>query len=103
MLVKTLVPQELAFAQRRVRLIQIGEMAGPTISLPADALRTSGLEIYGAGAGISPEAIAAATDQVWEWIAQDRLHIEIDQIPLKDVERAWQRTDVQGKRIVIIP
>src|SRR5215208_7734643 len=55
-LIKTLVPRELAFAQRRVRLVQIGEMAGPTISLPADALRTSGLEICGGGAGISPEA-----------------------------------------------
>lgn len=102
-LVKTLVPHELAFAQRRVRLIQIGEMAGPTISLSADALRTSGLEIRGVGADISPEAISAATDQVWDWIAQDKLHIEIEPVPLKDVEHAWRRTDVQGKRIVVVP
>jgi NADPH:quinone reductase-like Zn-dependent oxidoreductase len=102
-LIKTLVPHELVFAQRRVRLVQIGEMAGPTISLSADALRTSGLEICGGGAGVSPEAISAATDQVWDWIAQDKLHMEIEQVPLRDVERVWQRTDVQGKRIVIIP
>ena len=101
-LIKTLVPHELVFAQR-VRLVQIGEMAGPTISLSADALRTSGLEICGGGAGVSAEAISAATDQVWDWIAQDKLHMEIEQVPLRDVERAWQRTDVQGKRIVIIP
>jgi NADPH:quinone reductase-like Zn-dependent oxidoreductase len=102
-LIKTLVPQELAFAPRRVRLIQIGEMAGPTIALSADAIRTSGLEIFGAGAGISPEAIAVATNQVWDWIAQDKLHMQIEQVPLKDVEHAWQRTDLQGKRIVVIP
>jgi NADPH2:quinone reductase len=102
-LIKTLVPHELAFARRRVRLVQIGEMAGSTISLSADALRTSGLEICGGGAGISAEAISTATDQVWDWIAQDRLHMAIEQVSLRDVEHAWQRTDLQGKRIVIIP
>jgi NADPH2:quinone reductase len=101
-LVKTLVPYELGFAQRRVRLLQIGEMAGPTISLSADALRTSGLEIYGAG-NIPPEAIPEAVNQAWEWIRQGKLHADIEQVPLKDVESAWQRTDLHGKRIVIIP
>src|SRR5262245_44998195 len=57
-LVKTLVPDKLAFARGRIRLVQIGEAAGPTITLSADALRTSGLEIIGAGAGLTPEAIA---------------------------------------------
>jgi hypothetical protein len=28
---------------------------------------------------------------------------KIEQVPLKDVENAWQRTDVHGKRIVIVP
>jgi hypothetical protein len=27
----------------------------------------------------------------------------IEQVPLKDVERAWNRTDLHGKRIVVIP
>jgi len=102
-LVKTLVPHELGFINRRVRLIQIGEMAGPTISLSADALRTSGLEIYGAGAGISPEAIAEGTNRVWDLITEGKLHIDIEIVPLQDVERAWQRTDLHGKRIVLIP
>jgi NADPH2:quinone reductase len=34
-----------------LRLVEIGEMAGPTISLPAAALRSSGIEIYGSGGG----------------------------------------------------
>ena len=33
----------------RVRLIQVGESAGASITLPAAALRSSGLEIVGAG------------------------------------------------------
>lgn len=46
LLLGTLVPREAGFARRRVRYVQIGP-AGPTISLAAEALRTSGLELSG--------------------------------------------------------
>jgi NADPH:quinone reductase-like Zn-dependent oxidoreductase len=103
LLIEAFVPRDLSFAKHRVRLVQIGEMAGPKISLAADALRTSGLEILGAGGGLTPEAIAEGTHQVWEWIKAGKLQAEIEQVPLKDVESAWKRTDVYGKRIVIVP
>jgi len=103
MIIKSLVPHQLEFAKRRVRLIQIGEMAGPTISLSADSLRTSGLEISGAGAGLTPEAIAEGASMVWESLKAGKLHLDIIQAPLKDIESAWQRTDLHGKRIVIVP
>lgn len=103
LLIETLVPRELSFAKHRVRLVQIGEMAGPTIALPANALRTSGLEMLGAGGGLTPEAVAEGTRQVWEWIQAGKLQAAIEQVPLKDVESAWQRADVHGKRIVIVP
>jgi NADPH:quinone reductase-like Zn-dependent oxidoreductase len=102
LLLEALVPRELSFAKHRVRLVQIGEMAGPTISLAAQALRTSGLEILGAGSGLTPEAIAEGTQQVWEWIKAGKLQADIEQVPLRDVESAWKRTDVHGKRIVIV-
>lgn len=103
LLLKALVPQDLSFAKQRVRLVQIGEMAGPTLSLAASALRTSGLEILGASAGLMPEAIAEGTQQVWAWITAGKLKAEIEQVSLSDVEHAWKRTDVHGKRIVIVP
>ena len=102
-LIKTLVPEKLAFARGRTRLVQIGEAAGPAITLPADALRTSGLEITGGGGGLTPEAIAEGTTQVWEWIKAGKLQAEIEVVPLKDVERAWGRADLHGKRIVLVP
>ena len=86
-----------------MRLAQIGEAAGPRIALPADALRTSGLQIVGATAGITPEAVGKGTRQVWEWITASKLHAEIERMPLKEVERAWNRTDGHGARIVILP
>ncbi len=103
LLLEALVPRELSFARQRVRLVQIGEMAGPTISLAAQSLRTSGLEILGAGSGITPEAVAEGTQQVWEWIKAGKLQAEIEQVPLRDVEGAWKRADVHGKRVVIVP
>jgi NADPH2:quinone reductase len=102
-LIKTLIPTELAFTRGRIRLIQIGEKAGPTISLSADSLRTSGLEIFGGAAGLTPEAVGEGTLQVYDLIRANRLHMEIEQVSLKDIESAWKRTDFQGKRIVIIP
>jgi NADPH2:quinone reductase len=102
-LLKAITPRKLAPPRQRIRLIQIGEMAGPTIALPADALRTSGLEIHGAGAGLTPEVISEGTRQVWDWIKQGKLHADVEPVPLRDVENAWQRTDLHGRRIVIVP
>jgi NADPH:quinone reductase-like Zn-dependent oxidoreductase len=102
-LINTLVPDKLSFARGRVRLVQIGEIAGSSIALSADALRTSGLEITGAGAGLTPEAVAEGTGQVWEWIKEGNLRADIEQAPLRDIEHAWKRTDLHGKRIVIVP
>lgn len=102
-LIKALVPRELSFAKHKIRFIQIGEMAGPAISLTADALRTSGLEIAGASAGITPEALTEGTNQVWGWIKEGKISIGIEQVPLKDIEGAWQRTNLYGKRMVIVP
>jgi NADPH2:quinone reductase len=78
-------------------------MAGPTIALPAQALRTSGLELLGAGSGITPEAVASGTQQMWEWIKAGKLQADIEQVPLRDVESAWKSTGVSSKRTVIVP
>jgi len=86
------------------RLVEIGEMAGPTISLSAAALRSSGLELYGSGGGSIPHtAIFDAFPQIWALAADGRLRIDTEPVALADVEHAWQREDVRGRRIVIIP
>lgn len=103
LLIAAIVPEKLAFAQRRIRLVQIGEMAGERISLPADSLRTSGLSLSGAGANLTPEAIAEGTSQVWDWIQAGKLSADIERTPLKDVEKVWKRNDAHGRRIVLIP
>jgi NADPH:quinone reductase-like Zn-dependent oxidoreductase len=102
LLIQTLVPHELKIA-KPVRLVQIGEKAGPGISLPADALRTSGLQIMGGAAGITPEAMGEATSQVWDLIKAGKLQMDIEQVPLKEIEEVWSRTDFLGRRVIIVP
>jgi NADPH2:quinone reductase len=101
LLLKTLVPERAGFATHRTRFIQIGQSAGESINLTADTLRTSGLEMTGAG-NIPSEAVPEATKQVWEWIKEDKLTIAIEKVPLKEISEAWQ-LNTKGKRIVIIP
>jgi len=87
-----------------LRLIEIGEMAGPTISLPAAALRSSGIEIYGSGGGSIPHtAIFDAFPQLWALAASGKLRIDTEPVSLAEIESAWRRTDLLGRRLVIKP
>lgn len=101
LLLKTLVPKEAGFAKHKTRFVQIGEAAGSTISLSAETIRTSGLEITGAG-NVPPEVVPEALKQVWEWVAAGRVSIDVEKFPLKDIAEAWERK-TEGKRIVITP
>jgi NADPH:quinone reductase-like Zn-dependent oxidoreductase len=93
----------LAHAAPRVRLVEVGRMAGPTISLPADVLRSSGLEILGSGPGTIPlTEIVGAIPEFMAIAATGDLPIDIDEVPLAEVEPAWQRGG-GGRRIVLRP
>jgi len=94
--------KEFAAAGSETRYVQVGESAGPTISLPAAVLRSTPLTIMGT-AGMPPrEVLADALQQVMAHAASGELQIETTRIPLADIEAAWQR-DQQGRRFVIIP
>jgi len=100
-LFKALTPSSAGFAKRRTRYIQLGQAAGPAITLLAEALRTSGLEITGIVAP-PPEVLREAVQQVWEWVREKKLAIDIEKMHLRDIAEAWDRK-TPGKRIVIVP
>ncbi len=92
-------------ASSRVRLVAVGESAGPTISLAAAVLRSSRLEILGAGSGsaaASPEMWIEAVRQLMSNIGCGTLRIETERVPLGEVENAWHQ-EQHGRRAVIIP
>jgi len=53
-LLRTLIPESFAFP-KPARLIQVGEAAGRGLTVTAESLRTSGVEIYGAAKGLNAE------------------------------------------------
>lgn len=95
------MPKQARFVTHKTRLVQIGEAAGPTITLPAEALRTSGVRLTGAS-DVPGEAVPEATKQIWEWMKEGKLTMDIEQVPLEDVGEAWERK-TEGERIVLVP
>jgi len=83
------------------RYVQVGESAGPTITLPAAVLRSTALKIMGTAGIPSREVLADAFQQVMAYAAQGKLRIDTEQAPLADIENAWQR-DQSGRRLVIV-
>jgi NADPH:quinone reductase-like Zn-dependent oxidoreductase len=101
-LLAAITRHEFAAVNPEVRLLQVGESAGPTISLPAAVLRSTALTILGT-AGMPPrEALVTAMQQVLAWGSAGTLRIETEQVPLTEIEQVWSRTE-RGRRLVVIP
>jgi NADPH:quinone reductase-like Zn-dependent oxidoreductase len=101
---RSLGNHDLELRSSRTRLVQVGEMAGSHVSLPAAVLRSSGLEILGNGTGTMPprELIERALQDVLDLLGRGELQIDVDRVPLAEVEAVWGR-DQQGRRPVFIP
>ncbi|MGE5206821.1 MAG: quinone oxidoreductase family protein [Chlamydiota bacterium] len=101
-LLDSMTRKEFANVKSEARLVQVGESAGPTISLQAAVLRSTPLTILGT-AGIPPrDALMDAFQQVITRAARGQLRIDVEQVALEDVENAWQRYS-RGRRLVLIP
>jgi NADPH2:quinone reductase len=101
-LLQALVPTSFGLSEP-VRLVQVGESAGTSLTLKGEMLRTSGVEIYGAGRGFTETNVAEVYQQVVDWTRSGALTFDVERVPLSDVEAAWQRTDLRGRRLVVTP
>jgi NADPH:quinone reductase-like Zn-dependent oxidoreductase len=96
-----LTRNEFAAVGSEIRLVQGGESAGPTISLPAAVLRSAPLTILGTAGMPAPEILLDALEQVLAYGASGKLRIDTERLPLADIESAWER---EGRsRLVVIP
>lgn len=102
-LLEAITRSEFAAATKETRLVQAGESAGPTISLPAAVLRSTALTILGTAGIPSREVLVDAMQQVMARAARRELRIETERAPLADIESVWQRQGESGRRIVVIP
>jgi NADPH2:quinone reductase len=94
--------KEFNVIKSETRFVQVGEGAGPTISLPAAVLRSTALALLGT-AGIPPGNILVdALQKVMSHAASGELYVDTERVPLADIENTWKR-DQQGSRLVVIP
>lgn len=88
---------------RSIRMVEIGDTAGKTISLPGATLRSIDLKLLGSGYGsVDLDHILAAIPTLFSMAAKGDLTIDIERIPLRSVESAWTRK-TEGRRIVFVP
>jgi hypothetical protein len=86
-----------------VYLAEIGQMVGPTITLPASVLRNSGLVISGSVlTGAQIERFREAMPQLIAEAASGTLRIETEPVPLAQIEAAWQRQTPDNRRLVVL-
>jgi len=101
-LLSALTTREFVAMKTETRLVQVGESAGPTISLPAAVLRSTALTILGT-AGIPPrDILTAGLQEVMARAANGELQVDTRRVPLSDIETAWQQ-DERGVRMVAVP
>lgn len=87
----------------RIRFVQIGSISGNSIPLSAQWLRSSGVELLGSGLGsLSAQQIVQSLTTMFAAASKVKFEIEIDELPLANVEEAWTRKG-DDRRIVFIP
>lgn len=93
-------------APHKIRVVTVGEMAGPVFNLPSGLLRSTQIELLGSGIGsISREEInqymQRELPQMFGHVAAGQLKIDIETARLEDIEQAWEQEVPAGKRLVI--
>jgi hypothetical protein len=72
-------------------------------TLPAITLRSAPVQLFGSGIG-GPAALgdAAAYDGLLRQVAAGDIRLDIDPVPLAQVEQAWPRAG-SHRRVVFVP
>ena len=84
--------------------VEIGNIGGPTISLPGPALRSRAMRLCGSGFGaIERQAFYRELPALVDLIASGVLAVRPNPVALRDIEVAWTTPDPRGTRTVIIP
>jgi NADPH:quinone reductase-like Zn-dependent oxidoreductase len=93
-------------AARFARHVQIGNMAGGDIVLPATLIRSASLDVQGFNVGYPP--VAARREgylRLTEHAARGDIVVDVEAVPLDEVADAWerQRRAAGGAKLVIVP
>jgi NADPH:quinone reductase-like Zn-dependent oxidoreductase len=86
-----------------VRYVQIGAIAGPTITLASVGLRSSGLEILGSGIGSSSvEQMRSSLRDMFAATVKAGFCLDTQVLPLSEVEKSWGATGGERRLVYAI-
>lgn len=90
----------------KTRVVSVGSMAGGTISLASETLRSSAIEILGSGFGSLSQEDFKHLNQIilpemFQVAADGKLSMELVEGKLEDIEDLWEQKIDAGKRLVI--
>jgi NADPH:quinone reductase-like Zn-dependent oxidoreductase len=87
-------------SDKRIRYVQIGSMSGHTIPLPANALRSTALELMGSGLGsVNDQELLRCIGEAFAVAVPLNLSVELAAVKMSEGESAWSR-DYGRKRLV---
>jgi NADPH:quinone reductase-like Zn-dependent oxidoreductase len=102
-LFKAIDQQPTRSGGRRIRHVEVGESAGSKITLPASILRGKGLEISGSGIGSASLAqITQAMPEYFALAAAGKVRIDLEAVPLAQVEAAWTRKTAAARIVFTV-
>jgi NADPH:quinone reductase-like Zn-dependent oxidoreductase len=92
-------------AAHDARHVQIGHMAGATVELPATLVRSRGLQLLGFVVFETPlELRRAAYTHLTRAAGRGEIEIDLERVPLEDVDEAWQRQqEGPHTKLVVVP
>jgi len=102
-LIGAIAQKGLTHSAARVRYVNIGSTAGPTIAVAAASLRSSGLELLGSGFGSA--SLGQIRDSITDFFihcAQSPFQFSLKTAPLSEVNTLWSQKD-QATRLVFLP
>jgi NADPH:quinone reductase-like Zn-dependent oxidoreductase len=84
--------------------IEVGSVAGPTISLPSQALRAADLRLLGSGQGsLTTAGMVAELPALAAQITAGAFAVDAVTKPLSEVEAVWAAPVAPGQRVVLAP
>jgi NADPH:quinone reductase-like Zn-dependent oxidoreductase len=93
-------------AARFARHVEVGNMAGEEITLPAPLIRSASLDIRGFSVAHPPDEVKREGYlRLTEHAANGDITVDVDRLALDDVAAAWerQRQGAGGPKIVLVP
>lgn len=90
------------------RFVQIGSMTGPTLTLDAAVLRSTGITLCGVGIGSVPHEVLGrarteALPKLFDMAAAGQLELRTQPRALADVAEVWAGGEPSGTRVVLTP